>query len=299
MRAIPLPTPLLAAVLLAGCAPTKGTLVVSVVDRLGAPIHAAHVSIEGAPPCNTAPCIRDLPQGPARLEVTAPGATHPETAKTYVIPEKNKRLEIVFQELPPLPPLPPLHAGTAVITLGTPGATVELFRSLPSAEHRDITAALGDGSRALRMPIAQGELWTLVAGSEGHKALAKDISFEHDGDEAPIAIALEPLSKAPGGGGTPYVVPLGERITRPTRVAGMDPPYTQKAREARQQGLVIARCVMTTHGFLVGCRIVRSSAPLQNDAVLAALATHRYSPAMFEGRPQTVFYTLPFNFRLP
>jgi protein TonB len=254
--------------------------------------------MNGAPLCNSAPCTRDLPEGRLHLEVTAPGASHPEAADTYVIPDKSKRLQIVFQELPPLPPPAPLRAGTAVITLATPGAGVHLYRSLPSAMHQDITAALGDGSQPFRMSIPPGQLWTLAAFAEGREPFARDILFEHDGDESPIAVALE--VGPPDGKDRPWsVMPFGKDFTRPTQLAGMFPAYTRKALEARQEGKVIARCVLTTLGFLVDCRIEQSSAPLQNDAVLAALTTHRYTPAMFRGHPQAVFYTLPFNFKLP
>ena len=102
------------------------------------------------------------PTGPARPrgDGARRGCTR-RAAATYVVPDESKRLRIVFQALPPvpvpqLPPLP-LHAGTAVIALAAPGATVELFQSLPSPAHRDITAALGDGAQALRVNILQGE----------------------------------------------------------------------------------------------------------------------------------------------
>jgi periplasmic protein TonB len=75
------------------------------------------------------------------------------------------------------------------------------------------------------------------------------------------------------------------------------PSYTREAREARVEGKVIARCVITETGMLEGCRIVKGL-PHLDEAVLANLRARRYAPIMYQGRPVRVYYTIPFTFKL-
>ena len=105
----------------------------------------------------------------------------------------------------------------------------------------------------------------------------------------------------PGGQPTPSagaVIPFGQEMEPPVLIAGRQPQYTAEAVNAGIEGSVLARCVITTEGRLVDCRIVKSI-PLLDQEVLAALATRRYRPVLYQGHPQAVFYTLPFRFRLP
>lgn len=94
-------------------------------------------------------------------------------------------------------------------------------------------------------------------------------------------------------------VPFGDGMTPPTLVAGpSQPQYSRAALDARVEGKVIARCVLTPAGVLVQCRIVKSQ-PYLDDAVLAVLAAQRYTPVLYQGHPQQVYYTLTFRFKLP
>jgi protein TonB len=108
--------------------------------------------------------------------------------------------------------------------------------------------------------------------------------------------------------GSPTPVPTTPPMTTMTYDSGtMTPPslqsgsaspvYTREAREAKVEGKVIARCTITEEGRLVDCRIIKSL-PFLDEVVLANLAARKYSPVMYQGRPQRVYYTFPFNFKL-
>jgi eukaryotic-like serine/threonine-protein kinase len=60
--------------------------------------------------------------------------------------------------------------------------------------------------------------------------------------------------------------------------------YTEEAIRARAEGMMSVRCVVTVAGRLEQCRVVRS-VPLMERAVLDALASRRYRPAMYRGQP--------------
>ncbi|HZH04777.1 MAG TPA: energy transducer TonB, partial [Myxococcaceae bacterium] len=95
-----------------------------------------------------------------------------------------------------------------------------------------------------------------------------------------------------GGTGT---MPFGEGMARPTQLSGRDPQYTREALEARIQGLMIVKCTITLEGTLRDCRVIKPL-PHMERAVLDALASRRYTPVTFQGRPVAVDYV--FNIRL-
>jgi hypothetical protein len=84
--------------------------------------------------------------------------------------------------------------------------------------------------------------------------------------------------------------------TLPVQLAGRPPEWTEEPRRADAHGHVVARCTLTEHGMLVGCVIVESESHLLDAMVLASLATRRYTPTMYRGRPTRASYTFPFCF---
>ena len=98
---------------------------------------------------------------------------------------------------------------------------------------------------------------------------------------------------------TNVTLPFGEGMTPPSLAGGSaQPQYTREAIEARVEGKVIARCTLTTAGTLTDCRIIKGL-PFLDQAVLSTLAGQKYTPVMYQGHPQSVFYTLTFRFKLP
>src|SRR5262249_650932 len=73
------------------------------------------------------------------------------------------------------------------------------------------------------------------------------------------------------------VLPFGEGMNRPTLVSGPKPVYSREAREARVEGTMLVKCVITTAGTLRSCRVLKSL-PFMEQAVLSALASQRYTP---------------------
>jgi len=104
-----------------------------------------------------------------------------------------------------------------------------------------------------------------------------------------------------GGTGTGPVVPsnavlpFGAGMERPRKLSGRDPEYTREALEAKVEGTMIVRCVIELDGKLEDCKVIKSL-PFMEGAVLSALATHTYTPVMFQGRPTRVNYV--FNIKL-
>ncbi len=114
-----------------------------------------------------------------------------------------------------------------------------------------------------------------------------------DGTGTVLSTAAAPPPPPPSN----QVLPFGEGMTRPTLVGGPEPSFPREAREAKVEGTLLAKCVITTEGALTGCRIIKSL-PFLDQPVLEALAQRRYTPVSFQGRKVAVEYVIPFKFKL-
>jgi periplasmic protein TonB len=110
-------------------------------------------------------------------------------------------------------------------------------------------------------------------------------------DENAPATAVEPTGEE--------VVPfVSGNMTPPRLMSGASLQYTREALEARIEGLLIARCVITREGDVEGCRIIKGQ-PHMNEAVISALETRRYSPVTYQGKPISVIYNFHIKLDLP
>ncbi|UQA59558.1 energy transducer TonB [Polyangium aurulentum] len=86
-------------------------------------------------------------------------------------------------------------------------------------------------------------------------------------------------------------------MERPVLLSGPQPAYTNEARTARVEGVVVAQCTITTEGVLRDCRIIKGLPHLEA-SVLDALERQRYKPVMHRGRPVNVRYVMTFRFKM-
>jgi protein TonB len=116
-----------------------------------------------------------------------------------------------------------------------------------------------------------------------------------------MTCAIDPNATA-----TNEVEPTGEEVlpyasgnmTPPQLLTGASLQYTREALEARVEGLLIARCVITREGVVEGCKVIKGL-PHMSDAVVSALETRRYSPVTYQGRPISVTYNFHVKLDLP
>ena len=108
-----------------------------------------------------------------------------------------------------------------------------------------------------------------------------------------LGVATPPPPEAPKG-----PVEFDEKMTRPTKLSGPDPAYTDQAIEREIQGTVVVKCVVTVAGVVQNCRVLQGL-PFMDKVVVDALLRRRYSPAMFQGKPIDVDYTFTIRLKLP
>lgn len=183
--------------------------------------------------------------------------------------------------LPPPPPPPPAAAAAPVTEVPkVPKKPKKPVQAKPDT----VVAAPVDPNPPPPEPVAGGHPDGVIGGVEGGVVGGK-IGGVKDG--------------VVGGEGTVVpqnaILPFGPGMERPKKLSGRDPEYSAQALAAKVSGLMIVRCVIETDGRLEQCKVIKSL-PHMEDAVLSALATHRYTPVMFQGRPQRVNYT--FNIKL-
>jgi len=207
---------------------------------------------------------------------------------------KDDAPEVTFFRAPPPPPPPPPPAGgsssptvkTEVKPKVKPDTFVDVKEQKPVEDSpKPSESPKNDGPK--------GEVGGVVGGVEG--GVAGGVVGGVVGGTVGGVIGGEL-------GGTLQAVAFGEGMTRPKQTGGIDFKtdfvYPREAAEAHVGGLAIARCRIELDGHLEGCRIIKGLAHM-DQAILAALATQRYTPVMFEGHPVIVDYTFNLRFVAP
>lgn len=100
----------------------------------------------------------------------------------------------------------------------------------------------------------------------------------------------------PGISNAPLVFSFG--MTKPEIIHQVQPRYSELARRAAVQGAVIVEAVIDELGLVTNVRLIRGL-PMQLDvAAMDAIRQWRFKPALLNGRPVKVYYTLTVNFTI-
>lgn len=89
-----------------------------------------------------------------------------------------------------------------------------------------------------------------------------------------------------------------KQVTRPTKISGPNPMYTEAARANRVQGTVIVESVITEQGEVVCTRPLKGLPLGLTRAATDSVSQWRFEPARLNGKPVNVYYNLTINFRL-
>jgi len=89
------------------------------------------------------------------------------------------------------------------------------------------------------------------------------------------------------------------------RDAGAADPHTavppsdaDVARRARIEGKVILQAVVDKEGNVNEVTVLSSSNPMFNDSAIEAVKQRKYKPALQNGRPVAIYFTIRVDFRL-
>ena len=93
------------------------------------------------------------------------------------------------------------------------------------------------------------------------------------------------------------ILPTGD-VVLPTILKKVEPLYPDVARRARIEGKVTLQAVIQTNGDVGECVVLASSNPMFNEPAIAAVKQWRYKPALQNGRPVAIYFTIVVQFKL-
>jgi protein TonB len=99
----------------------------------------------------------------------------------------------------------------------------------------------------------------------------------------------------PGDGRVLHVV--GD-VVKPVALDRVQPLYTEAARRARIQGVVIVETIIDTEGHVTDVRVLKSLPMGLSEAAVGAVKQWRFKPATLDARPVSVYFTLTVKFEL-
>ncbi|MBZ0110841.1 MAG: energy transducer TonB [Thermoanaerobaculia bacterium] len=87
-------------------------------------------------------------------------------------------------------------------------------------------------------------------------------------------------------------------VVAPVRIFAPTPMYTEEARIARVQGVVIVQATIDCEGSVTSV-VVQQGLPMGlSEATVEAVRRWRFEPATLNGVPVSVYYNLTINFRI-
>ncbi len=87
-------------------------------------------------------------------------------------------------------------------------------------------------------------------------------------------------------------------VTEPVKVHEVKPQYTEIARKARIQGVVILQATIDKNGDVTDVKVLKGLAMGLSEAAVAAIQQTKFEPATLNGKPVAVYYNLTVNFQL-
>lgn len=92
--------------------------------------------------------------------------------------------------------------------------------------------------------------------------------------------------------------PGAKRVTRPKKIKGETPIYPRALETICTQGKVALETVIDREGYVAAPTQLDSPSPILTLAALESLRTWRFKPAVYEGKPVAVYYTLTMGFQV-
>jgi TonB family protein len=101
-----------------------------------------------------------------------------------------------------------------------------------------------------------------------------------------------------GGGVGGGVYRVGGGVTAPIVLSKKDPEYSEEARKAKYQGVVLLSIEVTASGTASNIKVVRSLGLGLDEKAIDAVKQWKFKPGYKDGKPVTVAATIEVNFRL-
>lgn len=114
----------------------------------------------------------------------------------------------------------------------------------------------------------------------------------------PARPALHPAVPAGPAAGLDEPLRVGGDVTRPEKIGGEAPVYTEMARQSRLQGVIILEAIIDERGDVANVRILKGLPMGLDKAAVSAVSGWKFKPATRNGVPVKVYYVLTVNFQM-
>lgn len=91
---------------------------------------------------------------------------------------------------------------------------------------------------------------------------------------------------------------VGGDVTKPEKITAPQPQYTEIARKARVQGVVIVQAIIDKGGNVTNVKVLKGLPMGLSEQAVDAIKKWKFEPATLNGKPVDVYYNLTVNFRL-
>lgn len=91
---------------------------------------------------------------------------------------------------------------------------------------------------------------------------------------------------------------VGGGVAAPRAIFSPNPRYSEKARNAHQQGTVVLWLIVENDGLPSNVKVARSLNPDLNQLAIDAVKKWKFAPATKEGKPVAVMINVEVTFRL-
>jgi TonB family protein len=138
-------------------------------------------------------------------------------------------------------------------------------------------------TRARRIAMAAVAACALLGGAATAAALSFDVT---------------PQDGATAGTAPEKIYHVGNGVTPPALTYSVDAEFTQKAKQAKYQGVSVVQCVVDTHGMPQHVHTVRKLKMGLDEKAIEAVRQYRFKPGTLDGKPVSVAITIEVNFHL-
>jgi TonB family protein len=91
---------------------------------------------------------------------------------------------------------------------------------------------------------------------------------------------------------------VGGDVKAPEKINAPPPQYTEIARKARIQGVVIVQAIIDKEGQVTNVKVLKGLPMGLDQAAVDAIKKWQFKPATLNGKPVAVYYNLTVNFQL-